>query len=180
MLGASGCASVPCLQRLSAAELLYIYAARRYSFTPTIDGVDLCEPLGAAFAAGRVAPDVPLVAGATHEDLGAGLAPAQQPVPLPSCAPALCAAVAVTAAAQSRGRQNCRQNRRHQSCRRWTASCWLADASAGSTHTSLSRVTTYLVQCVAHYLQRRCSAPSFTVVKVTTWYGVLNFTCHLV
>ena len=98
VLNASGCTDVPCLQRLPSTSLLAIYSALRrraeerrdpsLRLEPMEDGVDLTDQLGKLFAAGKVAPDVPLLAGATHDDLGAGLVPWYPPVPLPVCCPA--------------------------------------------------------------------------------------------
>ena len=47
-------------------------------------------------------------------------------------------------------------------------------------HTTLSMKLNTMVWAVGAYLQCRCRAPSLTLVNVTTWYGALSFTCHLV
>jgi len=80
LLNATGCAprDIACLEALSADTLLdFTVSHPTLRFEPTVDGVDLLGQLSDLFASGRVAPSVPLLAGATREDLGAGLLPAE-------------------------------------------------------------------------------------------------------
>jgi carboxylesterase type B len=78
--GLRGAAVVACLEHLSPDELLHAWRALRYDpsvrFEPIVDGSDLKEQVAVRMRRGEVAPGVPLVAGATSEDLDYPLWPA--------------------------------------------------------------------------------------------------------
>ena len=72
LLTQARCSDVDCLRDLSADAILKAYEALRLWFAPIADGFDLPAQLRTVFSQGKLAPSIPLVAGATHEDLGAG------------------------------------------------------------------------------------------------------------
>jgi para-nitrobenzyl esterase len=62
-----GCASIACLEVADGDAL--VRAAVELDFEPVVDGVDLSDQISELLSKGRVAPGVPIMAGATREDL---------------------------------------------------------------------------------------------------------------
>ena len=64
---------VSCLESLPADVLLHTFRILQFdpavAFGPVVDGVDLTGQVASKFQRGEIAPDVPLIAGATTEDL---------------------------------------------------------------------------------------------------------------
>jgi len=69
VLNATRCADVRCLQSLSADDLLSSVALLWELFEPCVDGADLSAPVAELLRAKRVAPGVPVITGATAQDL---------------------------------------------------------------------------------------------------------------
>lgn len=84
VLNATGCAAggVACLEGTSADVLLAFAESLRvagFVLEPVVDGVDLDDQVVSRLAHGRVAPGVPLLAGATRDDLGYDFIPFYEP-----------------------------------------------------------------------------------------------------